>query len=488
MLFNSLDFLIFFPIVTILYFLLPQKLRWVMLLTASCIFYMFFVPVYILILFFTIIIDYISGIYIERLQDKKKKLFLIISILSNVGILFVFKYFNFFNENISYIARLLHWNYPIENLWILLPIGLSFHTFQSLSYVIEVYRGHQKAERHPGIYALYVMFYPQLVAGPIERPQNMLHQFYEYHKFDYKRVTSGLKLMAWGFFKKVVIADRLALFVNQVYNNSSEYTGFTLVIATIFFSFQIFCDFSGYSDIAIGAAQVMGFKLMTNFRRPYLSKSVAEFWRRWHISLSTWFKDYVYISLGGNRVSKSRWMLNLLITFLISGLWHGANWTYIIWGGLNGLFQIISYITRNVRGRVTHVLRLGKLPRLYSVLQIAFTFILVSFTWIFFRANSMADAVHIISHIPEGLFDAGVIKAQLIELSSKGFDKYYFILSFILIIIMEGVHFLEESGKNMWEIISTKPAAVRYTAYYILILAILLLGEFGSNEFIYFQF
>lgn len=488
MLFNSLDFLIFFPIVTILYFLLPQKLRWVMLLTASCIFYMFFVPVYILILFFTIIIDYISGIYIERLQDKKKKLFLIISILSNVGILFVFKYFNFFNENISYIARLLHWNYPIENLWILLPIGLSFHTFQSLSYVIEVYRGHQKAERHLGIYALYVMFYPQLVAGPIERPQNMLHQFYEYHKFDYKRVTSGLKLMAWGFFKKVVIADRLALFVNQVYNNSNEYTGFTLVIATIFFSFQIFCDFSGYSDIAIGAAQVMGFKLMTNFRRPYLSKSVAEFWRRWHISLSTWFKDYVYISLGGNRVSKSRWMLNLLITFLISGLWHGANWTYIIWGGLNGLFQVISYITRNVRGRVTHALRLGKLPRLYSVLQIAFTFILVSFTWIFFRANSMADAVHIISHIPEGLFDAGVIKAQLIELSSIGFDKYYFILSFILIIIMEGVHFLEESGKNMWEIISAKPAAVRYTAYYILILAILLLGEFGSNEFIYFQF
>ncbi len=488
MLFNSLDFLIFFPIVTILYLLLPQKLRWVMLLTASCIFYMFFVPVYILILFFTIIIDYISGIYIERLQDKKKKLFLIISVLSNIGILFVFKYFNFFNENISYIARLLHWNYPIENLWILLPIGLSFHTFQSLSYVIEVYRGHQKAERHLGIYALYVMFYPQLVAGPIERPQNMLHQFYEYHKFDYKRVTSGLKLMAWGFFKKVVIADRLALFVNQVYNNSNEYTGFTLVIATIFFSFQIFCDFSGYSDIAIGAAQVMGFKLMTNFRRPYLSKSVAEFWRRWHISLSTWFKDYVYISLGGNRVSKSRWMLNLLVTFLISGLWHGANWTYIIWGGLNGLFQIISYITRNMRGRVTHVLRLGKLPRLYSVLQIAFTFILVSFTWIFFRANSMADAVHIISHIPEGLFDAGVIKAQLVELSSIGFDKYYFILSFILIIIMEGVHFLEESGKNMWEIISTKPAAVRYTAYYILILAILLLGEFGSNEFIYFQF
>ena len=488
MLFNSLDFLIFFPIVTILYFLLPQKLRWVMLLAASCIFYMFFVPVYILILLFTIIIDYISGIYIERLQDKKKKLFLVISILANVGVLFVFKYFNFFNENMAYIARLLHWNYPIENLWILLPIGLSFHTFQSLSYVIEVYRGHQKAERHFGIYALYVMFYPQLVAGPIERPQNMLHQFYEYHRFDYRRVTSGLKLMAWGFFKKVVIADRLALFVNQVYNNSSEYTGWTLVIATVFFSFQIFCDFSGYSDIAIGAAQVMGFKLMTNFRRPYMSKSVAEFWRRWHISLSTWFKDYVYVSMGGNRVSKPRWMVNLVITFLISGLWHGANWTYVIWGGLNGLFQVISYMTRNVRRRVTGALGLGKLPWLHWILQAAFTFILVSFTWIFFRANNMADVVHIISHIPEGLLDAGVIKGQLAELGSLGFDKYYFILSFILIIIMEGIHLLEESGKNMWEIISTKPAIVRYTAYYILILTILLLGEFGSNEFIYFQF
>lgn len=488
MLFNSLDFLIFFPIVTILYFLLPQKLRWAMLLIASCIFYMYFVPVYIFILIFTIIIDYISGIYIERLRDKPKKLFLIISVLSNIGILFVFKYFNFFNENIAHIAKLLHWNYPVENLWILLPVGLSFHTFQSLSYVVEVYRGHQRAERHLGIYALYVMFYPQLVAGPIERPQNMLHQFYEYHRFDYGRVTSGLKLMAWGFFKKVVIADRLALFVNQVYNNSGDYTGLTLFIATIFFSFQIFCDFSGYSDIAIGAAQVMGFKLMTNFRRPYLSKSVAEFWRRWHISLSTWFKDYVYISLGGNRVPKQRWMINLLITFLISGLWHGANWTFVIWGGLNGLFQVISYLTRNVRARITGILRLDKLPKVYSLLRTLITFLLISFTWIFFRADSLNAAIHIIGHIPVGLFSIESIKTQLSELSSIGFGKYYFIISVLLIIIMEGVHFLEESGKNMWESLSAKPAVVRYLAYYILILAILVLGEFGSNEFIYFQF
>ncbi len=488
MLFNSLEFLIFFPIVTILYFLLPQKLRWLMLLTASCIFYMYFVPVYILILLFTIIIDYISGIYIERLQGEKKRLFLIISVLSNIGILFVFKYFNFFNDNLANVAKLLHWNYPIENLWILLPIGLSFHTFQSLSYVIEVYRGHQKAEKHFGIYALYVMFYPQLVAGPIERPQNMLHQFYEYHRFDYKRVTSGLKLMAWGFFKKVVIADRLALFVNQVYNNSSDYTGMTLVIATVFFSFQILCDFSGYSDIAIGAGQVMGFKLMTNFRRPYLSRSVAEFWRRWHISLSTWFKDYLYISMGGNRVSRPRWMFNLLVTFLVSGLWHGANWTYVIWGGLNGLFQIISYLTRNIRCKVTETLRLNRVPLIHKLLQTFVTFILISFTWIFFRAGSLTDAIHIIGHIPAGLLDISLLKTQFAELASLGYDSYYFILSFALIVVLETIHLLEESGKDLWEIIAEKPAVVRYITYYILILAILLLGEFGSNEFIYFQF
>src|SRR5678815_1064118 len=223
---------------------------------------------------------------------------------------------------------------PVPFLKIILPIGLSFHTFQAMSYTIEVYRGNQKAERNFGIYALYVMFYPQLVAGPIERPQNLLHQFYENHKFDYERVVNGLKLILWGFFKKLVIADRLALYVGAVYNNPTHHTGLSFIMATIFFAFQIYCDFSGYSDIAIGAAKVMGFKLMTNFNRPYFARSISEFWKRWHISLSTWFKDYLYISLGGNRVSVPRWYFNLFIVFLVSGLWHGANWTYIIWGCL----------------------------------------------------------------------------------------------------------------------------------------------------------
>jgi alginate O-acetyltransferase complex protein AlgI len=306
MLFNSIDFLIFFPAVTILYFLLPHKFRWSLLLVSSCVFYMFFIPKYIIILAFTITIDYFAGIFLEKIKEDKRRIFLIISIISNIGILFVFKYFNFFNFNIHKVAEFLHWNYSFEGLKIILPIGLSFHTFQSLSYIIEIYIGKQKAEKNFGIFALYVMFYPQLVAGPIERPQNVLHQFHEKHSFDFEQLVDGLKIILWGLFKKVVIADRLSLFVNQVYGNPESHKGIQFIIATIFFGFQIYCDFSGYSDIAIGSAKVMGFKLMVNFNRPYLSKSISEFWTRWHISLSSWFRDYVYIPLGGNRAARSR--------------------------------------------------------------------------------------------------------------------------------------------------------------------------------------
>lgn len=306
MLFNSIEFIFFFPIVTTLYFLLPHKFRWFMLLISSCIFYMAFIPHYILILFITIIIDYFAGIFIEKSEGYKKKAFLIISIISTCLILFIFKYFNFFSLSFQYIVNLTGFEYKSKLLDLILPIGLSFHTFQSLSYVIEVYRGKQKAEKHFGIYSLYVMFYPQLVAGPIERPQNLLHQFREVHKFEYNRVTDGLKLMLFGMFKKVVIADRLSIFVNEIYSNPTNFQGPALILATIFFAFQIYYDFSGYSDIAIGSAKVMGFELMKNFDRPYFSKSISEFWKRWHISLSTWFKDYLYISMGGNKVSKIR--------------------------------------------------------------------------------------------------------------------------------------------------------------------------------------
>ncbi|MCL4170841.1 UNVERIFIED_CONTAM: hypothetical protein GTU68_036387, partial [Idotea baltica] len=325
MVFNSFAFLIFFPLVTLVYFALPHKYRWWLLLAASCFFYAWFKVEYLLILVFTIIVDYFAGLWIERSEGKKRKWALIISIIANVGVLAVFKYANFVLDSAN--AVLFRMGQGTFDLWdILLPIGLSFHTFQAMSYTIEVYRGRVPAEHNIFRYALYVMFYPQLVAGPIERPQNVIHQFYEEHKFDYQRVISGLRLMLWGMFKKVVIADRLAVFVDLVYDNPNAYSGFPIIVATVFFGIQIFCDFSGYTDIGLGAARVMGFDLMKNFDRPYFSKSISEFWRRWHISLSSWFKDYVYIPLGGNRVSESRRYFNLFLVFMISGLWHGASW------------------------------------------------------------------------------------------------------------------------------------------------------------------
>ena len=306
MLFNSIHFIVFFIVVTSAYFALPYKYRWVLLLSASCYFYMAFVPVFILILVFTIIVDYFAGIFIEQSDGKKRKLFLIASLIANIGVLVVFKYYNFMNENFTFLLKGFALENPLPFLKILLPIGLSFHTFQAMSYTIEVYRGNHKAERHFGIYALYVMFYPQLVAGPIERPQNILGQFYEKHDFDYDRVVNGLRLMLWGFFKKIVIADRLAVFVNEVYNQPNEYNGGAIWLSTFFFAIQIYCDFSGYTDIARGAARVMGYELLLNFNRPYFATSIKEFWSRWHISLSTWFRDYLYIPLGGNRVGVFR--------------------------------------------------------------------------------------------------------------------------------------------------------------------------------------
>lgn len=498
MLFNSLEFLIFFPIVTVMYFLLPQSWRWFFLLAASCIFYMAFIPIYILILIVTITIDYAAGIWIEKTSGKSRKLFLIISIISTCLVLFVFKYFNFFNSNFGAVAKFFHWNYPIGILKIILPIGLSFHTFQSLSYVIEVYRGNQKAERHFGIYSLYVMFYPQLVAGPIERPQNLLHQFYEKHYFDYQRVTGGLKLMAWGMFKKVVVADRLAIFVNQVYNTPTNYNGLQLITATIFFAYQIYCDFSGYSDIAIGSAQVMGFKLMDNFKRPYFSKSISEFWKRWHISLSSWFRDYLYIPLGGNRVSSWRLYFNIFVTFLISGFWHGANWTFIIWGALNGVYLMGGQMTKDLRKKLIRKIKLDKFPRLHKCFQIAITFILICFAWIFFRANNVKDSFYIIGHIASGIqsfiFNLGsaVYHLKLLEIDFRPFlldqPKFQFLMAAFSIIFVEIIHLWQRNG-SLRQRLATKPVFFRWFLYYALVAGILFFGVFQSTtQFIYFQF
>lgn len=503
MLFNSFQFLIFFPTVTALYFFLPHQYRWSLLLAASCIFYMAFIPVYILVLFLTIIVDYSAGIYIEESQGRKRKIFLYASLISTVGILFVFKYFNFFNDNVAALAKFLGWNYSYEGLMLILPIGLSFHTFQSMSYVIEVYRGHQKAERHFGIYSLYVMFYPQLVAGPIERPQNLLRQFYQKHQFDYTRVADGLKLMAWGLFKKVVIADRLAVFVDTIYNNPRNYEGVPLIMATFFFAFQIYCDFSGYSDIAIGTAQVMGFRLMDNFNRPYFAKSIAEFWKRWHISLSTWFRDYFYISLGGNRVPVKRWYLNLFLTFLISGLWHGADWTYIVWGALNGFYLIFAIAGKDLRNRFTSAIGLQKLPRVHKLTQVLTTFSLTCFAWIFFRANSIGDACYIVSHFFSGVGDflrqygqyliaahlkSGLKPDQSIrEVLTMGRPLGEFQIALKVIALLIIAQLLQRNGSIRGRI-AQKPAWLRWSAYYLLVLGIIMYGLETSEQFIYFQF
>lgn len=347
---------------------------------------------------------------IENSKEKKKKLYLIASIVANVGVLAIFKYYNFFAENINSLFNSLHiiaTSVPL--LSILLPIGLSFHTFQAMSYTIEVYRGRQKAERHFGIYALYVMFYPQLVAGPIERPQNILHQFHEEKFFDYKNVVSGLRLMLWGMFKKVVIADRLTEFTDPVFNNPHNYPPITLFIATLFFAFQIYCDFSGYSDIALGSARVMGFKLMKNFDRPYSSESISEFWSRWHISLSSWFRDYLYISLGGNRVSVPRWFFNLFFVFIVSGFWHGANWTFIIWGALHGFYLIAGIIIQKIKKRVFGTDDKKAKKPIEKAIDIIITFILVCLAWVFFRSNSVADALYILEQLPFAFNDALLI-------------------------------------------------------------------------------
>jgi len=363
MLFNSFAFCcVFFPLVTALYFVLPHRYRWALLLAASCWFYMAFVPVYILILGFTILVDYAAGILIERNTGPRRKAWLVASIVANLGVLAFFKYFNFLNQNIGALFQAAGIGYGVPDLGILLPIGLSFHTFQSLSYTIEVYRGNQPAERRPGVFALYVMFYPQLVAGPIERPGNLLRQLAIPMQWDTDRVIAGLKQMLWGFFKKLVIADRCGVVVDQVYGHSAEYDSLALALATYLFAVQIYCDFSGYGDIALGAARVMGFDLMVNFRTPYGSTSISEFWSRWHISLSSWFRDYLYIPLGGNRVLRWRWFMNLMIVFLVSGLWHGANWTYVVWGALHGIYLVLAIVFAGFWARFDAASGLGRLP------------------------------------------------------------------------------------------------------------------------------
>ncbi len=488
MLFNSLQFLIFFPVVTILYFLLPHKFRWFHLLVASCIFYMYFIPIYILILFLTIIVDYIAGIMIEKASGQKRKLYLIMSIVANVGVLSFFKYYNFFAGNINDLLHLSASEHSVPLLNIILPIGLSFHTFQAMSYTIEVYRGNQKAEHHLGIYALYVMFYPQLVAGPIERPQNILHQFYEKHQLEYDNVAAGIRLMLWGLIKKVVIADRLTLVTDPIFNHPHDYSGIALSISVVFFAFQIFCDFSGYSDIAIGAARVMGFKLMTNFNKPYHARNISEFWKRWHISLSTWFRDYLYISLGGNRVSVPRIYFNLFFVFLVSGFWHGANFTFILWGALHGFYLVFAILTKKVREQASNAIGINRILWVSNLLNVTITFFLVTFAWIFFRANSVRDAFFIIKKL--GQIPAEVKKVLITHkmyfLNLPNLNSYIY-PGLLAILFLELTHIVQVKYR-LGETFSQKPAIFRWSVYYSGLALLLFFGVYEKHSFIYFQF
>ena len=506
MLFNSIDFIIFFPTVVIIYFLLPHKWRWILLLVASCYFYMSFKAFYILLLMSTVVVDYFMGALIEKSRDSKNgsaKVYLAIGVIFPLLILFIFKYFNFFNTTVADIASLFHLNYSPKILNLLLPVGISFYTFQSLSYVIEVYRGNQKAETNFGIFTVYVMFFPQLVAGPIERPQNLLKQFYEKHSFDYQRIASGLKLMAWGFFKKLVIADRAAIIVNEIYNSAQDYWGIYLLVGTIFFSFQVYCDFSGYSDIAIGAARIIGFRLMTNFKRPYFATSINELWGRWHISLISWFRDYLYIPMGGSRVAYWRWHYNILVMFIVSGIWHGANWTFVIWSALNGIYTIISILTEKFRQRITKLLGLVKIPTIHKIMRILITFTLFTFAAIFFRANTVTDAFYIVTHL---FTDMDKFLSVLVTLDYEqlrnflvvpgkttimGFSKPAFIPEIITLILAISVMLIiqtvqERSGIE--DVTANKPWYIRWPLYYFMMFSLLFLGIFSNQQFIYFQF
>ena len=478
MLFNSIDFLIFFPMVVSLYFWLPHRYRWGLLLAASYYFYAAWKLEYTLLIFTSTVIDYFMAREIARSADqRRRRTFLWISLVTNLGMLFAFKYFNFFNESARATFNLFNIFYNVPTFNVLLPVGISFYTFQSLSYIIDVYKGKLEPERHFGIFALYVAFFPQLVAGPIERATHLLPQFHARLTFDQTRVASGLRLMLWGLFKKVVIADRLALYVNQVYNHPDEYKGLTLLIGTYFFAFQIYCDFSGYSDIAVGAARVMGFDLMENFRQPYTAQSIAGFWRRWHISLSTWFRDYLYIPLGGNRVGPVRLYTNVLIVFLVSGLWHGADWNFVIWGALHGLYMVLG-------------IWLGRMswPNLPALVRVIATFHLVAFAWIFFRANTLPDALYIISHLfaLDGSTSLAAINAPWVAV---GMDPAWEMsLAVTLIVALELIQWAERWGQSAERTFIANPRPVRWASYLLLAIATMNLGISLETPFIYFQF
>jgi alginate O-acetyltransferase complex protein AlgI len=482
MLFNSIDFAIFLPIVFILYWFLTNKnlkLQNLLIVVASYLFYGWWDYRFLLLILFSTIVDYSVGISLLKQENKtKRKILLGTSILVNLGFLGFFKYYNFFLDNFITAFSFFGTEIKANSLNIILPVGISFYTFQTLSYSIDVYKRKLEPTKDFIAFSAFVSFFPQLVAGPIERARNLLPQFYKKRTFDYSKAVDGMRQILWGLFKKIVIADNCAVFADQIFNNSNDYSGSTLVLGAIFFAFQIYGDFSGYSDIAIGTARLFGFNLMQNFAFPYFSRDIAEFWRRWHISLSTWFRDYLYIPLGGSRGTNYFKIRNVFIIFLVSGFWHGANWTFIIWGGLNALYFLpIMLLNKNKIN--TGVVAQGKhLPSVREVLSMTLTFSLTTIAWIFFRAE---DIHHAISYLSD-IIHPSIL--TLPELITPKLEMIYTILCVFILVLFEWmnrdkIHALDIANYNK---------SNRWVLYLIIIIMIITFGSFNQNSFIYFQF
>ncbi len=478
MLFNSFAFAVFLPTVFAIYWLIPHKYRWIVLMVSSYYFYMSWNARYVLLILGVTVITYLGAICIRRVGGQREKIVLGAVVLTLLGILLVFKYWNFAVDTINVVCQKISVPLHPVTVQLLLPVGISFYIFQALSYVIDVYRGEIEPELHFGKYAVFVSFFPQLVAGPIERSRNLLSQVSSRHEFDYQTAVYGIKLMAWGFFKKMVVADNLAAYVDTVYADVNAYRGFSLAVISVFFSLQIYCDFSGYSDIAIGTAKLFGFRLMDNFKSPYFSASIKEFWKRWHISLSSWFQDYVYIPLGGNRKGKFRKQLNLLVTFLVSGLWHGAAWHFVIWGGIHGLYQVAE----NILEELGAASKCRKFPRGVKILLV---FCCVDFAWIFFRLPT-ADAWYVIRNMCAGIsLPLHYVREGFYQLKIDRYDMAQLCISIVPLLLYDGLSL----RTDVIGLISGKKWFFRWAVYYMVGIAVLLFGIHAvSTEFIYFQF
>ena len=495
MLFNSLHFLVFFPVVVLIFLIIPGKFRSMWLLVSSYYFYMSWNPKYALLMAFSTVSTYLTGLFLNKVSEKTeekneiryKKLCVAVSFFINLGILFFFKYFDFALENVNRVLEALNVTVLEKPFDVLLPVGISFYTFQALGYTVDVYRGDIKAEKNLIRYALFVSFFPQLVAGPIERSENLLVQIQTIKKrrlWNKERIRDGLLLMLWGFFQKLMIADRAAIAVNAVYNQYHAFGGGEIILATLLFAFQIYCDFDAYTNIARGAARVCGFELMANFRQPYFATSIADFWRRWHVSLSSWFRDYLYIPLGGSRVSAVKNWMNLMITFLISGAWHGASWHFILWGGLHGAYQVAGKWKNSLLNRIRTVLGIEKEVHLPKLLQMAVTFALVVFAWMLFRVNSLRDLKEMLLIVVNQPF----VK----DFAAMNMSKVEWVLLLISLMILMLVDILQAKNISVNRLVVNRPAVVRVLFYTAGIGSIVIFGVYGvaydASQFLYFQF